>query len=684
MMLHRSTIKLLSDLISPKALERILADAARERHTTLSALDLPTLQEILKQDVYKRLQLNVPAGLAKRRVQSVLDSLEQELDAPAQPLSHQTQIATLDQQARQYALYFDWPETQRLRSVLGVARQATSEGRDPEPLLREAAELLEALERRLSEALVLQGQDLSELKAGLGRVSAVGGPKVRRLEALVKQIDEAQDARTLLPAEVERALALHLALRKQVESSVIQNLRTPLSELTQSALGESEEAQPFEVSFDLSALPQDAQERLRTLDREHEARALADLGREHAALLRQEPAQQQAFLELRERAEAGQVLGAEAIQELRARLSEAASGLAQVQGEHLATLVSRLEHLEARDPATHEAVQTARQRLLVMQGTLQAGLLEASELDELDTLVQALEQGGAGTRERLMEVQRETYELERLGRDVPGALADLAPLLGQARTELAAGQLPDLDPLWKLLERRMGEAAQQREAMDARADTVLRDYDQYRSLAGETIQKLGRLVDVLRAQRRLGALSNDARERYLRTLESAEALCGEAAAEFQAAREVTSAFGADALQGLLGVFDTGFDLDLTGAGQGALDGPAPVPLTFTAAQPASGARAGVSRVWVVRQGQVVEGDLSAAAPWQSVQDCQAQVLGVASLWSQAAALHPLRLSLDLPGQAWLVQPQADGQAVVVACGPDLVSAERAAQRWPAG
>lgn len=59
MMLHRSTMKMLSDLISPKALERILSDAARDRHTTLSALDAATLQDILKRDIYRRLQLSV-------------------------------------------------------------------------------------------------------------------------------------------------------------------------------------------------------------------------------------------------------------------------------------------------------------------------------------------------------------------------------------------------------------------------------------------------------------------------------------------------------------------------------------------------------------------------------------------------------------------------------------------------
>ena len=114
MMLHRGTMKMLSDLISPKALERILSDAARDRHTTLSALDAATLQDILKRDIYRRLQLSVPAALAKRRVQEVIDSLAENLGQQTLS-SHSTQVVTLEEQARQFALYFDWPETQRLR-----------------------------------------------------------------------------------------------------------------------------------------------------------------------------------------------------------------------------------------------------------------------------------------------------------------------------------------------------------------------------------------------------------------------------------------------------------------------------------------------------------------------------------------------------------------------------------------
>ncbi|WP_424952394.1 hypothetical protein [Deinococcus sp.] len=557
-MLHRGTMKMLSDLISPKALERILSDAARERQTTLSTLDASTLQEILKQDVYRRLQLSVPAALAKRRVQEALDSLSQ--DQARQTIAgHSTQILTLEDQAKQFALYFDWPETQRLRALLSVARQTTAEGQDAEVLLQEGAELVDSLERKLSEGLVNQGQDLSELKASMSRLSGVGGPKVKRLDTLIRQISEAQESHTLLPAEVERALALALTLRKQVESSVVQQLGHDQKREMTLSLGL--QGQDELVPFDLSLLPPEAQARVQTLEREHEARLLGELARDHAVALRLNPALDTDIQALRERSGAGEVLGEAALSDLRGRLSTARSVATGQQRQQLAELAGRLSRLGDHGDSDHgnggsDAVQVARQGLSVAEGTLQAGGLATDEIAQLAELVGTLENSDSLARERLMALQRDSFELERRAREVPGALNDLAPLIEAARGALAAGELADLEPLWGILERRMGEAAQQRESMDSRAARVMQDYDRYRHLAGETIQRLGRLADVLRAQQRLGVLSNDARGRYLQTLESAEALLTEAQAEFQAAREVTATFGADALSDLLGVFDS--------------------------------------------------------------------------------------------------------------------------------
>ena len=443
-----------------------------------------------------------------------------------------------------------------------MARQTTAEGKDAEALLQEGAELIDGLGRKLSEGLVTQGQDLSELKASSLRLGGVGGPKVRRLEALIKQISEAQESRTLLPAEVERALALTLTLRKQIESSVVQQLHPGQKrEMAMSLMAQDQgETRPF----DLASLPPEAQARVQTLEREHEARLLAELAREYSALLRHDAPLDQDVQALRERSVAGEVLGEATMSGLRERLSLARAQVAGAQQDQLAGFAARLAALQGRgggestpeNESTDEAMQLAQQGLSVAQGTLQAGGLAGDEVLQLGELISTLENSDSLARERLIALQRESFELERRAREVPGALQDLSGLIEAARAELAGGQMTDLEPLWGILERRMGEAAQQREDMDTRAARVMQDYDRYRHLAGETIQKLGRLADVLRAQQRLGVLSSDARGRYLHTLENAEALLTEAQAEFEAAREVTAAFGADALSDLLGVFDS--------------------------------------------------------------------------------------------------------------------------------
>ena len=188
--------------------------------------------------------------------------------------------------------------------------------------------------------------------------------------------------------------------------------------------------------------------------------------------------------------------------------------------------------------------------------TLASGRLATDELAGLQISASALLHSPVEAG-RILEQQRELAELERAAREVPGAEDRLRAELEQARHALASGQPLDLTPLWATLEQYMGQAAQQRESFDARADHVVHEYDRVRSLAGETTQRLGRLADTLRSQRRLGPMSTQARERYAQTLTDAEALLAEARAEYQAAQEVTASFGSDALSGLLDVFDLG-------------------------------------------------------------------------------------------------------------------------------
>ncbi|WP_051935477.1 hypothetical protein [Deinococcus sp. YIM 77859] len=613
--LHRLPVRRLGDLISPRALERILADAAQARGLTPETLDARTLEDILKREVFKRLQLSIPAALAKRRISDVIAELL--VAAPAVPVAAggEDALHTLEEGARRFALYFDWPETQRLRGVLGVARQQAQAGGDLTPLLREGEDLIALMERRLLEGLVTQAQDLAELKAAFQRVQGMGGKDVRRLESLIAQVEEAQGQGVLLPAEVERARAITFTLRRLLESSVVQ---------------------PLPPGSEPVPLDPEAQARVLALEQEHVARQLADLAREFGPLLHARPDLEERVRAARAEQSRGTVK-AEMVSAWRSELEAAREAVLAEQRAELAQMDTRLAALGDRP-----AAQEARVALDVARLTLAGGGLATDELRDLRGTLTALETAPEAAP-HLLEAGRELAEVERAARDVPGASAELAPQLAAAREALARGERVSTEALWVVLERRMAEAARERLDFDARADRVIREYDTVRHLAGETIQKLGRLADALRAQRRLGPMSADARERYAQTLEGAEALLAEAHAEYRAAQEVTASFGAEALSGLLDVFDLG--------GEPAPDLPADT--------------------WLVRDGVLTAGGTDPAAQ------------GVAALLQQAAHLGVRALRLEDERGVWAARQDGAG-GWRLARGPDAEAIEARAGGWLAG
>ena len=70
--LHQLPVNLLGDLVSPRAVERTLQDAAAARGWQVERLTPGQLQEILKQDVYRRLLHNVSPIVAKKLITDVL------------------------------------------------------------------------------------------------------------------------------------------------------------------------------------------------------------------------------------------------------------------------------------------------------------------------------------------------------------------------------------------------------------------------------------------------------------------------------------------------------------------------------------------------------------------------------------------------------------------------------------
>jgi len=638
-MSYQQVVRQLGDLISARALERLIESAAQDRSLRAEQLSPAQLADILKRDVFRRLQLTVPASLAKRRIEEVLADLatsaaatpiirpanptifsnstefagppdEAEQTAPQPPAAtpeQRIQVTQLEDALKAYALYFDWPEVKRLRALSAVLHAELEAGKPPpEKLLSEGQELHSTLAARLAEALVRQESDLAELRAGFGRVEGVGGPKVRRLGGLLQSIESAQKEGVLLLSEVERARSLTLDLRKLVASSVVGL-----------AVG--------------GAAPQASDEvvqEMREMDRAHEVRALGDLSREFAALLRVEEGLDLEVQAARERLESGHVLGEERFVRLRSDLEAAQVARLDAQQLELGDLEARLVQLDG----SLGAVQQAQLAVSVALGLLASGSLSTDELRLLARSLPVLEREGESAEDAL-ESQRELLEIEQAARDLP-VIEGLQGDLSQAAQALERGEMADLSALWAVIDQRKGAAAQEREAYDARARQVLDEYDRYRHLAGETILRLGRLADTLRAHLKLGKLSADGRAHYVQVLSEAEALLTEARAEFQVAREVTAQFGEDALTGLLDA------LGLDEAPQQELMTAAPLP----------------TGLWELRGGSVLRG-----AP-------DPQAWSLARLSAQLAELPPpigdAEVRLETPDGVWLLVPHGGGHRAV--------------------
>ena len=621
--LHQVPAQLLGDLVSPRAVERTLQDAAAMRGLEIERLTPGELQDILKQDVYRRLLHNVSPLFAKKRITDVLSELARPQEGSAAP-SGTHPVTALEEAARRFTLYFDWPEAQRLRGVLGIARAENEAGRPVTALVQEGQSLITQMERRLQEGLVSQAQELAELRAVFARVQGLGGREVRRLDSLLGQLDQAQSEGTLLLAELERARSLSFKLRRSLESSVVS------------------------PGDPLAAGAAEAQARVQALEQEHAAQQLAVLAREFAPLLRLRPDLEAQAEALRQTPEG---LSEQAVEHWRAQLIQTRDETVEAQRAELTQLERQLAGF-----ATSPEFGRGRVALDVARLTLQSGNLATDELRELRDLTEALRHAPE-VAARILGAQRELADLERTARDVVGAAEALAGPLNAARQAIASGHPHDLAPLWTALERQMGRAAQQRQDFDARADHVIAEYDEVRSLAGETIQRLGRLAEALRAQRRLGPMSPEARERYVQTLEEAEALLGEARAEFQAAQEVTATFGEGALNDLLDVFDFGSELSALGEGAGATLSPAPVP--NPAATDGREALAGsgavgsalplpAAELWHLQAGQVV------------MSTADRDVGDFLRLLAQAETLRLTRLDMADETHVWSARRTGDG------------------------
>ncbi len=157
---------------------------------------------------------------------------------------------------------------------------------------------------------------------------------------------------------------------------------------------------------------------------------------------------------------------------------------------------------------------------------------------------------------RLAAQRRELTDLEGAIKEFAGnpQSVQLQTQIAEARGRHEAGMLTSLAPLWDALES-LGIAEENAvQVWRVRAETVMREVNQYRQMGGETIRQLLRLSSVLATEPGT-RLAPETRLKLERTLEEAERLLLVARQEAEAATAVAAALrDTGQIDDLLGIF----------------------------------------------------------------------------------------------------------------------------------
>ena len=451
--IYQATIKLLESDPDTKGFQSILEEGLSRLGRTPTDASGREIEKALKSNVYRQLQVSLPAAAAKNKIQSILakvalldaPSLSESSNAKAELDRQAALIAPLEAGQKRFTLYFEWSEVQKFRSQLKVIQEQQQAGNLIPDLLRDATRQLELLEAKLQDSLVRQGQDINELLVGLERVKSMGGPRVKRLESLVGQISEAQSSQSLAPAEVERARKLVVELRKLVESSVVAVTTSPVEAEEDSIIIEEPTLQPLasatgeilqiesaddepelDISFDFTELEPEASARMHELDISEERRKLDTLERDFRAVLEASADASVALSELRVRNNNNELIQND-LASLKATLETRYAEELLRQRAQLSNLPQALDRFAASGLNINEA----RLTLSVAEGMLGSNVLAGDEISKLEDLVR--------TFERQFE-ERERARLEEQSR-IERALTRQTATLNQMR-EVVSSFMP--------------------------------------------------------------------------------------------------------------------------------------------------------------------------------------------------------------------------------------------------
>lgn len=443
---YQATIAELEAIMSPRVVSRSLQEGLRALGKSPLEVDLDDVEQILKGQVYRQLQVTMPVTEAKAKVVDILERLRALGEAAprrdAAPPQQAASLEALEASLRPYNLYFEWPEVQKLRAQLQLLRREQAAGRDASRLLQEARAQLMTVERKLEDQLVEQARALGDLRDAFEAVKALGGPRVRRLEGLLGQIEAAQRQRHLAPAEVERAETLILELRKLLESSVV--------------LGAEPQPDAPEA-LDPDRYAPDIGAKLRRLEREGERQALEKLRRRYGVLLGYAPELASDLEALAAQLEQETPIAAE-LAALEARLERREARERQGLEAELRALAEGLSRLpEALD------VGELGRLLQVNRSVLESTLPPQRDIQQLRELYQlARQQGEALERQREAFLSEQAAKLSQQVQVIDRLQSALARHRG---TSALASEIEALGELLARLERAQGERRADAEAL---------------------------------------------------------------------------------------------------------------------------------------------------------------------------------------------------------------------------
>ena len=358
---YQQTVQALEAILSPRVVSRSLQEGLKQVNKDPASVTPSDIEKILKAQIYRQLQVSMPVTAAKEKIKEILDGLtDLQNDAPQAGRStvtetHRQAMEDLQAALKPFNLYFEWPETQKLRAQLQLLESELEAGRDVSKLLSGARSQLQTLEQKLEDLLVIQARELGELDGSFEQVKSLGGPKVRRLENLIGQIHTAQDARQLASAEVDRARKLVTDLRKLMESSVV--VEEPAKPEATGLLTEEGGLLDVELDEDMllidtDALPPEVSAKLLLLDVESERHKLEAIEAEYTNLLSYRPDLASQFETYRDSLQNNVSIG-DALPTIRPLLAQAQDGLRQDLTRELTAIRSDARQITADYSAAH-------------------------------------------------------------------------------------------------------------------------------------------------------------------------------------------------------------------------------------------------------------------------------------------------------------------------------------------